>query len=609
MTKLVCKVFIALSKNDIANAIEYVTEDDIILTDLFCPHHLGQTVEAVFKDSSDTTLVSKVSNWFNAQSDQHDFSIGYANAFYQSCIRPLSGYLTGIDQILAVKKKENIIFHFPVSLKFKRRTSSYFLAEYESASINLYDRHSVLMPYIEDYLILKQITYKEETRKLALQHLIYNPTRLWGVFLSRLTGDISASIKNSLTLKQRAIKGKGSNDELFIIRTEGQAITLVPYLLSTSKSICIVIGSSFADDGAFSMLTRLLEKKENITIVQAGSPSVNKTLIIYLKTVQKIFCCRDKIFHYKGVNINFTQALREIIAMNAGLDIYKMQIRERINESPSSFIFSLEQKSPHAYVDAELAKYSKTLSAQIQWCQQAFFDIPNPVCADFFLCETPEVQKFFQDTWTKHTDRLRYIGSLQGIVPDQDLKVIRKHSDILRICLFLGVESLSNIALLKHFSEFAKLNKVELIVKLHPRDSQSYSSVLPNATYFNSYEKGFLEFSSTFDVAVTFPSGVISDLTYSEVPFLVYISPKDKEFQNAESKYLPEGIELIVSISSILKKIGNMDELAREHKLILENFRKANGIVTDINLIDLNLKELIIENSLSDEEVLKNDLL
>jgi len=593
VTKLICKVFIALSKNDIANAIEHVTENDIILTDLFCPYHRGQTVEAVFKDSSDTTLVSKVSNWFNAQSELHDFSFGYANAFYQSCIRPLSGYLTGIDQILAVKN-DNIVFYFPVSLKFKRKTSSYFLAEYESAGINLYDRHSVLMPYIEDYIILNQIMYKEKTRKLSLQYLIYNPIRLWGVFLSRLIVDISASIKNSFTFKQRVIKA--SNDELFIIRTEGQAITLVPYLLSTSKSICLVIGSSFADDGAFSMLTRLIENKENITIVQAGRPSVNKTLMIYLKTVKEIFSCRNKIFPYKGVNINVTQALREIIAMNAGLNIYKMQIRERINESPSSFIFSLEQKSPHAYVDAELAKYSKTLSAQIQWCQQAFFDIPNPVCADFFLCETPKVLKSFQESWTKHTDRLRYIGSLQGIVPDNGLKVIRKHSDILKICLFLGVESFSNIALLKHFSEFAQLNKVELIVKLHPRDSKSYSSVFPNPTYFTSYEKGFLEFSSTFDVAVTFPSGVISDLIFSEVPFLVYISPKDKEFKHAESEYLPEGMELIVTISDLLKKIENMDELVREHKLILENFRKANGIVTDIKLIESNLKKLITEN-------------
>jgi hypothetical protein len=587
-----CKVFIALSENDIANAIEHANENDIILTDLFCPNHRGQTIEAVFEDSSDTNLVSKVSNWFNIQSELNDFSFGYVNAFYQSCIRPLSGFLTGIDQILAFKKKEHIVFHFPVSLKLKRRTSAYFLAEYESAGVNLYDRHSTLIPYIEDYLVANQLTYHEETSKVALQHLIYNPIRLWGVFLSRLTVDLIESLKKSLTLNQKVING--FYDELFIIRTSGQAITLTPYLLSTRKNICLVLGSSFVKDGLLSMLTSLLRKKENIIMVRAGSPSLIKIFIIYLKTVQKIFCCRDIFFPYKGININFNQALREIIVMDAGLSIYRMQINKRINESPSSFIFSLEQKSPHAYVDAGIAKNLKTPSAQIQWCQQAFFDIPNPVCADFFLCETPKIEKCFRDSWGKDTDKLRYIGSLQGIIVEQVPKVSRNHLDKLRICLFLGVGNFSNRALLKHFSEFAQQNRLELLVKLHPRDRKSYSSAFSNATFFTSYKEGFLEFSKTFDVAVTFPSGVISDLLHSKVPFLVYI-PEDKEYQNTESEYLPSDMEPLVSISSLLKKIENIDELTREHKLILENFRKANGIVTDIKSIESNLKDLIIE--------------
>lgn len=602
---MTCAVFLAFSNNDITKAIEKVSEDDIILTDLFCPAHCGQTVEAIFKDASDPTLVSQVSNWFNTQSGYNDFSYGYVNNFYQSCIRPLAGFITGMDEIVAAKGKEHVVFHFPVSLNWKRPTSSYFLAEYESAGIHLYDRHSVLLPYIEDYLSANQISYIGGTRKLALQYLIYNPARLWGVFLSRLVVDVRASIKKQLTRDDRVT---GSFDKLFIIRTVGQAITIMPYLLSTGESICLVIGSSFTDTGSFSILKRLSGKRENITIVRTGSPSVSATLIIYLKTVGKIFRCQDEIFHYKGLNINLTQALREIIAMNAGLDIYRKQLHERINEVSAAFIFSLEQKSPHAFVDAELAKNSNTPSAQIQCCQQAFFDIPNPVSADFFLCETPKVKNRFRDSWAIHTNRLKYIGSFQGTVAKQRLQVTRKNSDILRICLFLGVGKISNTALLKDFSEFAQLNKVELLVKLHPRDGQRYSSVFSNATYFTSYQEGFLEFSRTFDVAITFPSGVISDLVYSEVPFLVYI-PQDKEYQNTEGEYLPDGLEPIVCVSSLFKKIKKMDELVREHQLILANFRKANGIVTNVEAIELNLEDLIIERTLMYEgEPLRKDL-
>ena len=283
--------------------------------------------------------------------------------------------------------------------------------------------------------------------------------------------------------------------------------------------------------------------------------------------------------------------------MNAGLDIYRKQIHERIKEVSAAFIFSLEQKSPHAFVDAELAKNSNTPSAQIQCCQQAFFDIPNPVCADYFLCETPKVKNRFRDSWATHINRLKYIGSFQGIGAEQKLQVSRKNSDILRICLFLGLEKISNSALLKDFSEFAHLNKVKLLVKLHPRDSQRYSSVCSDVTYFTSYQDGFLEFSRTFDVAITFPSGVISDLVYSEVPFLVYV-PQYKEYQITEAEYLPDGLEPMTSIESIFDKLKDMDELVRNQQFILANFRKANGIVTNIESIELSLKNLIVERKL-----------
>lgn len=595
---MVCEVFVAISSDDVSNAIERVTENDIILSDVFCPEHTGKTVEAIFKDASDPTLVSKVSNWFNDQSFRHGFSFGYANAFYQSCIRPLSGYICGIDEILAVEGKEHVVFVLPVSLIWKRRTSNYFLAEYESAGVNLYDRHSVLLPYIEDYLIANQLTYKGGKRKLALQYLIYNPLRLWVVFLARMARDLSASIKKSSIRDERLIIR--SPDELFIIRTVGQAITIIPYLRLTKKNILLVIGTSFTDDGPFRMLTRLLGAKENITIVRAVSPSFDKIFLIYLKAFKNIFSCRESVFPHKGINIKFSQALREIIAMNAGLNVYRMQIRGCINEFTPSFIFSLEQKSAHAYVDAELAKMLKAPSAQIQWCQQAFFDIPNPVSADFFLCETPKIQECFENSWTKHTERLRYIGSLQGITTEETLEFSRKNCDVSRICLFLGVEAFSNRALLKYFSEFTQLNNLELLVKLHPRDGKCYSSLFPDAKYFTSYESDFLDFSKNFDVAITFPSGVISDLIYARVPFLVYI-PEDKEYQNTESEYLPDGLEPMTSIASIFDSLKNIEELVCNHECILTNFIKDNALITDIESIELNLGGLVDERTLKSE--------
>jgi hypothetical protein len=422
--------------------------------------------------------------------------------------------------------------------------------------------------------------------------------------LARLAVDIGVSIKNKLNQVNRL---KGSFDKLFIIRSVGQAITIIPYLSLTQERICLVIGPSFTDTGSFSMLKRLLGKRENISIIRACNLGVREILISYLKTVAKIFRCEKAIFRYKGLNINLTQALREIIVMNVGLDIYRKQLHVSIEELSSSFIFSLEQKSPHAFVDAEIANSANTASAQIQTCQQAFFDIPNPVPADFFLCETPKVRDSFRDSLTRHTNRMRYIGSFQGVGAKRNLHDCQKDGHILRICLFLGMGISSNASLLQDFSEFAQTNNVEITVKLHPRDRQRYSSVFPQGTYVTSYAEGFSEFSGAFDLAVTFPSGVISDLLYSELPFLVY-APPHKEYQATEAEYLPDGLEPMVCISSLFRKIKNMDKLVSEHELILENFRKANGIVTNIKSIELSLDNLITEKRLmhEDESLRKN---
>ena len=93
-----------------------------------------------------------------------------------------------------------------------------------------------------------------------------------------------------------------------------------------------------------------------------------------------------------------------MIVMNAGLDVYKYEIQKCISNIQSNFIFSFEQKSPHAFIDAEIAKNKKILSAQIQCVQQSFEDIPKPVPADFFLCETTKIQNAFSKSWSSDQD-------------------------------------------------------------------------------------------------------------------------------------------------------------------------------------------------------------
>ena len=132
---------------------------------------------------------------------------------------------------------------------------------------------------------------------------------------------------------------------------------------------------------------------------------------------------KEIIFEYKGVAINLTQAIKEVNVMMPSLALYQEQVKAQLQAIMPTSLLTFEQKSPHAFIDASLAMARNIPSAQIQSCQQAFFDLPNPVCADYFFCETPEITKSFQHGWSQSQEKVKYIGTLQGIKGPLEEKV------------------------------------------------------------------------------------------------------------------------------------------------------------------------------------------
>ena len=65
------------------------------------------------------------------------------------------------------------------------------------------------------------------------------------------------------------------------------------------------------------------------------------------------------------------QSLGEMIVMNASLSLYKFQVSNVIKKNKTAFVFSFEQKSPHAFIDSEISKSLNTPCAQIQFVQQS----------------------------------------------------------------------------------------------------------------------------------------------------------------------------------------------------------------------------------------------
>ena len=108
---------------------------------------------------------------------------------------------------------------------------------------------------------------------------------------------------------------------------------------------------------------------------------------------------------------------------------------------------------------------------------------------------------------------------------------------------------------------------------------------------FVLYEKSFYEFTTYFDLAVTFPSSVVSDLLHSECPFLIFI-PDHRRFDQSESAALPRNMTPIVDVEKLKKAILDIDATREQHQTILNSFKRDSGIITDINAIDENFEKL-----------------
>jgi hypothetical protein len=582
-------VYLALNEKDVRYALLHVKKQDFILTDVFCPKHLGQTLVATFFDKDDKKLVSSFSQWLRDVAGDNSNIYGYANNLYQSSIRPLAGYLSAIDNILANKGNNDIKFHFPVSLLWGKKSSTYYLAEYESAGIHLYDRHSVLLPYMEEYVLTKGIAIINGKKKFPMQVGIFNPLRLWGVFFSKLLLDLKSFKKNKFF---PPIGLSNLESQVFIIRTVSQAITILPYLKMTRHKIIVIIGMTYTDTGAFDLLVSNTKDFNNICIHRARQANFYQTLNKYYQGFCNILQQRKVNFLYKGLSINLTQALKEVLVMMPNLALYNDQIKVPLSQVNAKRLFTLEQKSPHAFIDASLAKIQKIPSAQIQCVQQSFFNIPNPVVANFYFCETPAIKRSFQKAWPQYRDQVKYIGTFQGIENPIKKRATKDINRIIKVCFFAGVEQELNNKLFKFLSDFSDMNPIRFIVKLHPRDPEKYSKIFPKIDFLNTYIGTFSEFAASFDLAVTLPSGVISDLLFTATPFLVYM-PDHNSYIQMEGSFLPEGMKPIKEISLLLNMLLEIDAVRECHKIILKNFKENQGLITDISMIEKNILNLL----------------
>lgn len=589
-------IYIALTEDDLTNAQSKVKPGDIIITDLACKESECLVIKPFISNGDAEELSDLYRNWFQQELNLHNFPddlFGYVNNFYECSVRPVITYFKAIDNVLEKYDLENLIFLLPCTIHGKRKPSTYYMAEYESVGVYLYDRHSNLLPYIEDYLQLKSSQVRYSSSKSGLKQKVFNFFRVWGVLGVRFLKDC----KNNWIRIHKNTKNINNPEYVFVVRTIGQSSTLLPFLKSSSLNLNVIIADSNTDSDAYDFLTKNTLGRDNISIIKRQNAEFGCLLKAYISST--LLLCRRKAFYfnYSGVVFNYNQAISEIIVMLANLTVYKCQVKDtlfKLNDKNLKLLFSLEQKSPHAYIDSVLANDISIGSAQIKQCSQHFWPIPVPVFSEKFLIDLPDILDEFKACWPQYSDKLAYIGSFQGAVKKKNESkiVIKENIKTYKICFFAGIHQKENFDTLNFLYEMdGREIEFNLTVKLHPRDKNIYSKMFPKAKIIHDQDRTFNEFCESFDIALTYPSSVISELLFNNLPFFIY-RPDHKDYREMSGASDFKDIRTIYEKEELQYILRDIQGFKNEFNIVHEKFIEHSSIIIDVEKIDQNIINL-----------------
>ncbi len=256
-------------------------------------------------------------------------------------------------------------------------------------------------------------------------------------------------------------------------------------------------------------------------------------------------------------------------------------------------LFSLEQKAPHAWVDAVMARKLKLKPVQIKQCNQLYRPLPEPVFSDLFLCDTPQVMHNFRQVWPEQLNNVDYIGTFNAVtVPPEHKKTDVPKSSAIKLCFFLGVHTDVNRATLSILHSWQQKTNVQIFIKPHPRHHQCYKSIIPGAHIISNQTSLFGSFCQQFDLALTYPSGVVSDLLSTTLPFVIY-TPDHMDYHSIKEDSALDKIAKATSVEALHDTLLRIEEIITEHAAALTFYYNHSGVVTDIDVIESKLVAIL----------------
>ena len=521
-----------------------------------------------------------------------DEIIGFSNNFYQCSVFLLVKFIKSIEQMS--KRYPNSKIYFVNKVLFSAKKPNYFLAEYESQGVRLYDREGAFFGTIIKYCSDKGLPVSFLSKKISFQ-IISNYIRVFTVYFIKFYYDIvnSLSVVNVEKYTNKEI------DFIFISRSISQSQFLKKIIVNNNYSNKVILFNNAQDKQHIGRAKEIFYEIKNASVISASA--IKEYLIVgeYARSLKNIFTLKKQtIIIEKDIHIDITQAVREILVMLPHIVLYQKQLNQTISKISGKckgLVFSTEQKSPHAYIDAIVANNNKLPCVQLMQCDQDNSDIPIPVTGDLFIPISRSKKEMLIKSWSSDNHKVFFPCQVSVNTVDNKNSLEFQY----KVCFFSSFDDVEfNVNVAKGLRSIAQSGNFKILIKLHPRDGSNWWKEFnaEGCMVVQHHEIELPELIEIFEIAIgSFSAVMISLLEFNKQYILLDFGNFNvnlNDISYVDSQYQP--------VASNMNKmefwINNKEKLFEQYDLLIKRCApKAEELCSSKSYFEKILKRLKVK--------------
>lgn len=498
------------------------------------------------------------------------------NNFNRNWIIPLLNWFDTIDFVLSKNIIDQIIIvGYTKNIDF----IPYYEAEGEIGKQLFYKDYDVIPSLIYEYLKnkgLNKIEIKNIKSTINLKLRIF--TRRYVLLFLKLIlfyfkklkclnykAEITNTKKIKFLLSTRSIAHseymykflKKYNDQAIIHTSDG--------LKAGNKNLDFIKRQNFKN---------VVSQESKISILEA-------TTIFFIIVKALIILNKNQSLEIRGIKINMTSAIREMLISYFDALLYKKSIKNTVKQKEVKLVTG-EMYTPFAYVISEIGKENSLTTYQLQTTAMIIRKEPNFVYCDYFLMNSKENAIAFKNIYPKTKNQIKFYGSL--LFDEKILKTKTEEDKLKKVIFFTQpkVEEDIEISIIKQLIKLGKKFSFQTYIKIHPRDTKEKLNQIQDDIKFVKKNLIFNEYINDFDLAIIRNTSLGSSLIIEGIPTIVCLISENAK--NSKMNYIDHNYYgTVFKIEDIEERLKNFNNLKKSFKEFRKDFITNNELTKGVD--------------------------